>query len=108
MAPFENVKHVSIELHFAIEILFLESLERNLLLAIVCIAVFGLVEFEVVLNGPTGDFGFLIFAGSELRRQPPERTQNWQKQDDGQEEPRLETEAPAPSEITRNPGKQRY
>jgi hypothetical protein len=72
VAPFENLEHVAIELYLAVEVLLLERLDGDLLLAIVCIAVLGLGELEVVLNGLAGKFGLLVLAGCKFRGEPPE------------------------------------
>ena len=74
MAPFEDLKHIAIKLNFTVKVLFLERLDRNLLLAIVGVAILGLVELEVVLDGLAGKFGLFVLAGSEFRREPPEGT----------------------------------
>ena len=76
VAPFEDFEHVAIELYLAVEVLLLERLDRDLLLAVVCVAVLGLVELEVVLNGLAGEFGLFVLAGRELRGEPPEGTEN--------------------------------
>ena len=44
VAPFEDLEHVTVELNLAIEVLLLEGLDRDLLLAIVGITVLLLLE----------------------------------------------------------------
>lgn len=83
MTPFENLQHVAIELDLAIEILLLKGLDRNLLLAIVCIAVLGLVELQIVLDRLAGQLGLVVLAGCEFRCEPPKGTQDREEKDKG-------------------------
>jgi hypothetical protein len=107
VAPLEDLQHVAIELHLTIEVLLLEGLDGDLLLAIVCIAVLGLVELEVVFNGLAGQLGLLVHAGGEFRREPPEGAQNGEEQDKSEENPCLEAHAPAPCDVGGDTDEQR-
>lgn len=107
VAPFERLEHVAIDLNFAIKILLLERLNGNLLLAVVRVAVFGLVELEVVLDGLAGKLGLFVLAGSKFRREPPEGAEDGQEQDNGEEEPCLEAHAPAPCDVAGDAREQR-
>jgi len=82
VAPFKDVEHVAIEFNVAVKVLFLERLNGDLLLAVVGVAVLGLVELEVVLNGLAGEFGLFVLAGREFRREPPKGAQDGQAQDE--------------------------
>ena len=99
VAPFEDVEHVALELDLAIEVLLLESLDGDLLLAVVCIAVLLLVELEVVLDGLARELGLLVLAGRELRGQPPERPQNGEGGDQSNEDPCLQATSNLPGEV---------
>lgn len=99
VAPFEDVEHVALELDLAIEVLLLESLDGDLLLAVVCIAVLLLVELQVVLNGLARELGLLVLAGRELRGQPPERSQNGKGGEQSNEDPCLQATSDLPGEV---------
>jgi hypothetical protein len=99
VAPLENLEHIAIEFNFTVKVLLLKRLKRNLLLAVVGVAVLGLVELEVVLDGLAGKLGLFVLAGSEFRCQPPEGAENGKTQDKGKEEPGLEAHAPAPGDV---------
>lgn len=83
VAPFQSLEHVALELDFAVKVLFLECLKGNLLLAVVGVAVLGLVELEVVLNGLAGKLGLFVLAGCEFGREPPKGAQDGKTQDQG-------------------------
>jgi len=102
VAPLEDLQHVAIELQLAVEVLLLESLKGNLLLAVVCIAVLGLVELEVMLNGLAGQLGLFVLARSELGGEPPEGAQDGEEQNKGEEYPGLEAHAPAVCDVCGN------
>jgi hypothetical protein len=99
MAPFENVKHIAVELNLTIEVLLLEGLDGDLLLAIVGITVLLLVELQVVLNVLAGQLGLLVLAGRELRGDPPEGTKDRQSCEQSNEDPCLEATTQLPGEI---------
>jgi hypothetical protein len=99
VAPFEDLQHVAIELNLAVEVLFLEGLNGNLLLAVVCVAVLGLGELQVVLDGLAGQLSLLVLAGSELGGEPPEWAENGKGQNQSEEDPGLEAHAPAVGDV---------
>jgi hypothetical protein len=107
VAPFEDLQHVAIDLHLAVEVLLLERLDGNELLAVVSIAVLGLVELQVVLDGLAGQLSLFILAGRDLGGDPPEGPENGQAQHESKEDPRLEAHAPAPGDVRRQADKQR-
>jgi hypothetical protein len=107
VAPLEDLEHVGVELNLAIKVLLLESLEGDLLLAVVGIAVLVLVELEVVLNGLAGQLGLLVLAGSKLRGEPPEGTEDGQSKENSQEQPCLEALADAPCQVRGDTDEQR-
>jgi hypothetical protein len=107
VAPFEDLQHVTLELHLAVEVLLLEGLDGNELLAIVCVLVLGLVEFQVMFDGFARQLGLLILAGRKFGGEPPERTQNREGKNKTQEDPGFEAHAQAPGEVARDTYQQR-
>lgn len=102
VAPFKNVEHVAIELNFTIEVLFLEGLDGNLLLAVVSVAVLLLLEFQVVLDVLAWQLGLLVLARRELRSEPPEGTKDGQSCDQSNEDPCLEATTQLIGEVGGN------
>ena len=98
MAPFEDLEQVAVELDLTIEVLLLEGLDGYLLLAIVGVTVLLLLECEVVFDVLARQPGLLVLAGRKLGGQPPEGTENGQTQEQGEENPCLETSAQLPGE----------
>lgn len=90
VAPFEDIEHVAVELNLTIEVLLLEGLDRDLLLAVVGVTVLLLLELQVVLDVLAGQLGLLVLARRKLRGEPPERTKNRQTCDQSNEDPCLE------------------
>lgn len=107
MAPFENLQHIAVEVDLAVKVLLLESLNGNELLAVVSIAVFGLVEFEVVLDGFARKLRLLVLAGGKLGREPPEGSEDGEQQEEGEKHPRLDAHAPAPGNVCGHADEQR-
>lgn len=107
VAPFENVEHVSLQLDLAVEVLLLEGLDWDLLLAVVGIAILLLVELEVVLNVLARELGLLVLAGRKLGGQPPERSEYRKSGDQGKEDPCLQATADLPGEVGGNTDEER-
>src|SRR5690242_11640554 len=107
VAPFEDVEHVALQLDLAIEVLLLEGLNGDLLLAVVGIAIFLLVKLQVVLNVLARELGLLVLAGRKLRGQPPERPKNRQSGDQGKENPCLHAAADLPGQVGGNTDEER-
>jgi hypothetical protein len=99
VAPFEDIEHVAVELNLTVEVLLLEGLDWDLLLAVVGIAILLLLEFQVVLDGLAGQLGLLVLARGKLRGEPPERTKNRQSCDQSNEDPCLEATAQLVGEV---------
>lgn len=107
VTPFEDIEHVALQLDLTIEVLLLESLDGDLLLAVVGITVLLLVELEVVLNVLARQLGLLVLAGRELGGQPPEGSQNGQSGEEGEEDPSLQATTNLPGEICWHSNQQR-
>lgn len=93
VAPFQNVEHVAIELHLTIKVLLLESFNGDLLLAVVCLAVFLLGKLQIVFDGLARQLGLLVLAGCKFRGDPPEGTKDGETSEEKEEDPGLEAHA---------------
>lgn len=76
VSVFQSLKTIAIEVHLAVEVLFVKSLHGDLALSMI----FGLVGFalesEVVLDGATWILDFLILSRAHHGRSYPERDED--------------------------------
>lgn len=97
----EYLETVALEADLAIEVLLLECFKRNLVLAVVAVAVLLFVEVEVVLNGLVGQLDFFVLSRCKFGRQDPEDGKNGQIQDQREKDPCFEAAAKGPGNVAR-------
>lgn len=76
MSVLEGLETVAIELNIPVKIGFIERLHGNLALAMVLGAVCLLLESEVVLDGASTVFGFLVLSGGDGGSEDPHDRQD--------------------------------
>lgn len=103
----KTFESITLEIHLAIEVLFIEDLHGNLALATVGSTVLLTVELKVVLDGTTSVLGLLSLAGGDGRSDSPESHQNGNGGEDAEENAGVETSANLAGKIPRNEYEQR-
>lgn len=101
----ENLKRVAIEVDIAVKVLFMERLHGDLAAATVLGLVLVLVEGEVRLDGCTRVLDLLVLAWSISRGKSPERHEDGNGSQDGEEDPCLETTIHLPGKVAGNTSK---
>lgn len=97
-----NVEAVALEVNLASEVLFVESLHGDLVLAVVLGAVGFRMEVEVVLNRAARVLDLLVLSRRHGRRRSPVGNQDRQGGEDGEEDGGEEATADLASQIPRD------
>lgn len=99
MTVLENLKSITLEVNFAVEVLLVEDLHRNLALAAVGGTVVLTVEVQVVLNGEATVLGLLGLAGRDGGGDGPEGDENGESGEDGEEDGGVEATADLAGQV---------
>lgn len=87
VSVFHNLKAVTVEVHLFVKVHLVECFHWNLVLATVLPLVFLALEIQVVLDGSAWVLGFLVKTRGHGRGDCPERHENGDGGQDGEEDP---------------------
>lgn len=98
----ESLQSIALEVNFAVEVLLVEDLHRNLALATVGGTVMLAVEVQVVLNGAAAVLGLFGLSGGDRGRDGPEGHQNGDSGEDSEEDSGVEATANLAGQVPRH------
>ena len=99
MAVLHDLEAVTLEVNIAVEVLLVESLHGDLLVAAVLVSVGLLLEVEVFLNGAARKADLLILSGGDSGDDQPPGTENREVDKEGKEDGGLEAAANLPAQV---------
>ena len=102
MTVLETFQGIGLEIHVAIEILFVKCFHGNLALATILGPIMFAVEVEIVFHGAAGVGGLFILPRRNRRGHRPKHHQNWNGRENGEEAGGVEPTTHLPGEIVRN------
>jgi len=107
IAVLHDVKAIAVELDVTIEVHLVKRLHWDLVAAAPSLAVFFLLESDVVLDGAAGELGLVVDARRVGRGHSPDSDQNRHEEDNKEKDSRLEAAAEAAGDEGRDAQQQR-
>lgn len=97
----QDFEGIPVEVNVAVEVHLVESLNGDLVLAMVLLLICRLLECEIVLNRSTGIFGLLVLSWTESRDSQPEGGEDRDEEHKAEENGGLETTPDPPRQPHR-------
>lgn len=99
MTILHSLKSIALKAHIAVKVHLMESVHRNLDIALVLFLILCLLELEIMLNRLSGELDLLVSARGEATRKGPVPDQNGEGGEKSKEDERLQAAADFTGEI---------